>query len=239
MRKLALVLWLCGAVWPALAGGWYGVNNVDAVPHRAVGKIVAFWPGGRITQGTGAMISDSHVVTAAHVLWDFDRKVGPVTVMFTPAERYGRAPLGSANAARWAVASNFQNGRNRNQDFGIIKLNRRLTKVGRYFKLATWDRAHGYNCTIAGYTPSWSGGNWPLYGTSHLSSSWRDSAYTWSADEYLQPLGGLSGSPAWFVSGSDYKLVGIYTRGGPFGIYGTKITQPVRNAIENWVRRNP
>ncbi len=226
----------------AVSGGWFGVDpardGVYAKPHRYVGTIYTFWKDGRINQATGFIVGRQHVLTAGHVLYDITKKESPVTVMFTAAEYFGKAPVGSANGAKWGVAREFLNG-NKYYDFAVIKLNRPLgDRTLGWFAMKDWDRGANYNVQIAGYSYSFGEAKSMLRGTTRTEMPLRYPELRWKSGS-LSPMGGLSGSPLIVNEVGKWKVVGIYTTGDAFGIGGVKLTKEVRTRLQTWINNNP
>ena len=132
-------------------------------------------------------------------------------------------------------------GKDRFVDYGVIRLNRPLgDRTLGWFHLSDWysGSSASYYCRINGYTPEYNSRKVQLYGTSNLLSSWRH-PMTWVAGDKLRPIGGLSGSPAWFSDGRSYRIVGIYTFGWLDNVHGVKLTRTARIEIQNWIAQNP
>jgi hypothetical protein len=180
-----------------MSGGWYGVDPARdgnyGKPYRFVGKIEVLWKDGHWSQGTGFLVGRSHVMTAAHVVYNIDRKESPVAVMFTPGEYFGRAPFGSANAVKWAVCGVPRG--NKMYDYAVIaqsatwRSNAGMVHTGRVGAMlcrptcrllaAVESRKVDANARVGTYLP------------------YRYPDLRWATND-IMPLGGASGSPLFF-----------------------------------------
>lgn len=227
--------------------GWYGVDpapdGVYARPYRFIGTIYTFWRDGRVKQATGFLVGRSHVLTAGHVLYDQETRTAPHTVMFTPGEYYGRAPVGSANATKWAVAQPFLKG-NKYYDYAVVRLNRPLgDRTLGWFAIEEWNQRLTYNGEVAGYTGLLNNAKsqFKATGNAYSSLDWdprNQRGIHWSMTR-VPPIGGLSGSPLFFNRNGSWRVVGIYTGGEAGGIGGVKLIREARTEIQAWINQNP
>lgn len=249
LRSYGKVWWLVIALAAfnvSVYAQWSELTSTSTPPAKYVVKIITFWPDGQIKAASGSLIGRKHVLTAGHVLYDQARKMGPSVVMVTPGAIDGKAPYGSANAAKWAIAREFLDESDSYIDFGIILLNRDLgTKTGGWFALNDWTAGwEVYNGRINGY-PAQSERQITVPDRFITAPFWVHSK-TW-INSSIAPQGGVSGGPLWFNNNGSYRLVGIYTRGGNYWAsifgYGTvsglKLTKDIRVRIQTWVNNNP
>lgn len=232
----------------AAVTNWTPIGDPSSIPARYVGQIVTFWKTGDISVATGALIGPSHVLTAGHAVWNWDKGgVSPITIMFTPGATGGRAPFGSANATKWVTSNGFKRDRESPFDYGIIKLNRPLgnDRTRGWFSLNQWNVGWKYNCQINGYLPDGSSAT-QIATQGVLTDFIRYPESLWGSRDF-PAQGGASGGPAWIRQGPAYRIIGIFTGGTGYGpgntffqsVRGLKMTQGVVNAITAWRANNP
>ena len=109
--------------------------------------------------GTGLLISDRHVLTAARVIHDFSRDRRRYSVRITPGYEFGKEAFGSTTASQARVSPKFSPDiKDGSADYGLLILSRPLgsvvfSSIGNT-ALGSWrDESHGLSTGIA----EWSG----------------------------------------------------------------------------------
>lgn len=200
------------------------VANSFAVPFCWVAK-VSIYKNGRFNQhGSGVLISDRHVLTAAHVVYDVVRNPGEYDLDVRLAVN-GNSWLGPYRAARAPDISGLYRTESLDQDFAIITLARPIANVAdpnlKCSPLAFWGSAacgvatesvpvdvaklDTQTAITAGY-PRNQGGNalWMFSGKLGLLT---EHGATMLYDGDLSE--GQSGSPVWIDQGGQLNLIGI------------------------------
>lgn len=83
------------------------VTPTTAFPWNTIGQLIMKFPNGKTYGGTGTLIDEWHVLTAAHNLYGNDKGGLAVDVTFIPAFDAGTMPYGSAKAARLFVTDDY------------------------------------------------------------------------------------------------------------------------------------
>lgn len=253
---VAMVLALC-LPRAAMAQQWQAADP-DSVPGRYVGSVVCIYKDGRIKVSSGVLVGPRHVLTAAHCLFDKDRKWAgrpesewkPIVIMFTPGDRQGHAPYGSANATSWWISMPFFDNQDQDRDVGVIRLNRDLsTKTGGWAKLAEWPNEWTKNVTVYGYKYGTGGLATPrkiafeAYNTSswlYTFRGWHQFYSTRSVSESVASQGGgASGGPAF----ADGRVVGVFdgvrSSALSYRLRGFRLSNVPLNELKAWIAKNP
>lgn len=224
---------------PSAVPGRYDVSNATEYPYATVGTVGS---------ATGVMVSEYHVLTAAHVVTDADGDpydTGSMT--FTPGYRHApdepaEAPFGRANVTEMYVHPEW-NGDPPVNDLALLVLDRPIgADAG---SMALPDRAprnvHSRNLHQAGYVHNVSGtrqiGSTP---TPQPSSVGTDDGYHY----YCGPLShGDSGSPIWTDVDGRATLVSINSAWDSSqdcedAAVGVRLDEQRLDLIRNWMRRD-
>lgn len=206
--------------------------------------------------GSGVLISDRHVLTAAHVVFDIahDRQLHFAQVR--PGLDYTNEPFSSSTVARVRVCPKFDPTDDRNQewDYALITLDKALGRTK--FKsiqgkeLRFWGSADfGGKFTIgpgepkvlvaadaltAGYRGSKAYGTelWLAKGKIHSlgTRQWPNSMYT-----DVTTTQGQSGSPMWIKEGDLFRMVGVVVDAGTNANIVRRITPGMIAELRNWI----
>jgi V8-like Glu-specific endopeptidase len=118
------------------------VGSTTSFPFNAAGRVTATWDlnrNGRIDSGdhqksgSGALISRSHALTAAHMIYDMDPTTSArgwaTWVSFAPGANGSSHPYGDVRSRRLTVPTSWTQG-NANSDIGIITLSQSFNSTG-------------------------------------------------------------------------------------------------------------
>ncbi len=166
--------------------------------HRAMVKIYAYFPNGLTYTGSGCVISDFHVLTVAHVIYDTEKGQWAENVKVVPMMRNGEEPLNHAWAVKKRALENYLLFGTYYEDMALLTLDRNLGKSTGCLDMASLepsDPIYSGNVTTAGYPGDKNYGLdlYGCYGDGYTAT--RNLHYY-----YLDVYGGQSGSPVYFIN---------------------------------------
>ena len=109
--------------------------------------------------GTGLMISGSHVLTSARVIYKFSKDRRKYSIRITPGYEFGKEAFGSTTASKARVSEKFSlEAKDGSTDFGLLTLSRPLGNMTfssiQNTALGSWGGpSHGLSTSVA----DWSG----------------------------------------------------------------------------------
>jgi glutamyl endopeptidase len=203
----------------------YQITGTTAYPYRAIAHITS-----SIGGCTGWLINANTVVTAGHCIHGSSGWATNVRVY--PGRSGSSTPYGSCTALRLHSVTGWTSSRNRDYDYGAIKLNCSVGNTTGWFGYR-WQSAslNGQPTYIAGYPGD------KAYGTMWRHNDQVRITYTRSLRYANDTAGGQSGSPVWNAEASCNPCsVAIHAYGVDSTSYngGTRITQEVFNNLTNW-----
>jgi len=161
--------------------------------------------------GTGFLISEQDVLTAAHCLYDPELGGWATSITFIPARDGAHKPLGHAHGKEWQVPKRWRKQKDSTFDYGIITLGQKVNS--NFFRLRSHPQAlledENYNITGSPGDAGKKGEMWTIRGPLDKVDRFR-LAYA------LDTTGGQSGSPIWRQCGCKYShniCVGVHTDG--------------------------
>ena len=216
------------------------------VPWRWICQITIRDNQGRNSgHGTGVLISDRHVLTAAHIVDKVANKPFAYSIEVTPALNYDKEPFGTyIVSAKPKIPSKYtkaKGGGKTNWDYALLTLSKRVgektfSSLGgkplchwghkRCGQRTRFERLNPRELnTIAAYTAGYPGnrGGKKLMCAAGiiLGAHWRGRLMSITADTTK----GQSGSPVWIKEKNRYYLVGIAAGGGEHTNIVVRVTQ--------------
>lgn len=96
------------------------VDNVDDYPYSCIAALTMYWADGTRSFGTGFMVSEHHMLTAGHCVYDNEDTNAPVESIRVYFGRRGSRYLRSYWASNVTWESTFPAGRTWQNDWGVI-----------------------------------------------------------------------------------------------------------------------
>lgn len=202
----------------------YQITSTTTYPYRAIALVTS-----NIGQCTGWLIGVDTVVTAGHCVHN---GAWATNVRVYPGRNGTSSPYGSCGAVRLYSVTGWTQSRNRDYDYGAIKLNCTIGNTTGWFGFR-WQSSsmNGQPTYLAGYPGDKTYGTlWRHDDQVRMSQTYR---LYYSNDTY----GGQSGSPVWNgLSGCSPCGIAIHAYGVDATGYngGTRITQTVYNNLNTW-----
>ena len=208
------------AVWPSST-----VTQIDA----------AFQTGGTFT-GSGAIISDTLLVTAAHVVFD-ENLGGLADITATPGRSGAFMPFGQSGAADIWVRPEFMETGDHQYDFAIIELEQPLGALTGHLPFISTDGINlaGTDVRVTGFPEDRSFNNDRMFTSADIATSTDGNLLNY----YTDTFGGMSGGPATVYDFfGDPILVGVHTLGG--GGFapnaGVRITDEIESLLDTAIQ---
>ena len=208
--------------------GW-GQKVVDPskFPFSAICMVVAQYPDGYVGGGSGVLVSDHHVLTAAHNLYS-GRHGGWATgvgVMPGFSKSKGR-PFGQAYASQLTLSTNYAATEKSWDDYGMIALSTPIGQKTGWFQMGHVTPVVGSMAFNCGYPDFTNREQW----LSQDQVVWADPS---DAHVYVVTNGvsdfSASGSPLFKRVSGGYKAFGVMVGPGPKGLYYARIN-PFRSS---------
>lgn len=211
------------------------VSPTTSFPWISICKIYAQFSSSNIYTGSGAMIDEQHVLTAAHVIYSEKDGGWATGVLVIPGMDNGaETSIGSAGASDlytclgWALYETPEN------DFAVIKLDKQLGKETGYMDLySTEEDDPAYTGTIntAGYPGELDQG----------LNMYRTAGTGYETDDYfhyyfLDVTGGQSGSPVWVYDGQDRYIISVISYGSTNLNLGPRLNKKNSELITEWLQ---
>jgi len=205
--------------------GRYRITSTTSYPYRAIAHITS-----SIGGCTGWLINANTVVTAGHCVYGSSGWASNVRVY--PGRDGSSTPYGSCGALRLHSVTGWTVNRDRNYDYGAIKLNCSVGNTTGWFGYR-WQSSSltGQASYIAGYPGD------KTYGTMWRHDDQVRITQTYRLYYANDTAGGQSGSPVWNGTSTCSPCgVGIHAYGVDGTGYngGTRITESVFNNLTTW-----
>jgi V8-like Glu-specific endopeptidase len=211
------------------------VPSTQADPWRAITQLVATYPDGTRSQGSGAMIGRKHVLTVAHLVYNRDHGGWARSVQVSAGLNGTQRPFGIAWATRQTTTAQWVRSRDFDHDLAVLTLDRNLGKLTGWFDVE--DRPHRadprtLSVTTAGY-PADRGGT-VLYTSSGMIQSAQAHQFSFTLD--VSP--GQSGSPLWSTDSRTGRraIHGVISSASSQANHATRITRRALLDIRRWTR---
>ncbi|WP_020475574.1 trypsin-like serine peptidase [Zavarzinella formosa] len=210
------------------------VTNTTVAPFDGVGLLEMTFPNGKVYTGTGTLIDGTHVLTAAHNLFD-NRDGGKATkITFTPAQNGPPKPKTTIDALRWDFPADFEkNEGDDTLDYGVVTLKSEAPKTATKYKVkvASDKDLSSMEFQVAGYPGDKASGTmW--YGKGKLTKvlpkllQYKISTYE-----------GESGAAVAAKDSDGWSVFGIHDGGTVEANQACRITDSVKQAIDQWCKR--
>lgn len=194
------------------------VNNQSAYPWQSIVLVTSTYANGEVHVGSGVMVGQNDVLTAAHVVYDSSTGQAPVTVAITPAYDPNpyEAPFGTVEAVSWNYHTDFDPDGNNTLSVGNGGAGLGGTELD--VALINLDVPIGYETGWMGLDPSFEAGTVNLTGYPADYDFNMMNETGWVEDDPvdyfmditdLEHHPGNSGGPLWYYDDGIPYVVGI------------------------------
>lgn len=205
------------------------ITNTKKAPYKFIGKLVIEYSDGKSFGGTGFLVGNSSLVTAAHCVYDASHGGYPKKVTFYPGKTGSSNPYGSTTAKAIHVPAKYiSNGYNYLYDYAVVELKQAIGKSTGYF-----DNFIGFfqpdNAAYVGNTGIITGYN----GTTLYKAKGNTKVYV-KEKKITYPIdtdSGQSGAPIYSNNNGQFAVYGIHILGGKDYNTGRYISDEVANLI--------
>jgi V8-like Glu-specific endopeptidase len=212
------------------------VNNTTAYPFRAVTRLEATFPDGKVFSGTGAFIDPNHVLTAGHMVYSKSDGGWATRIKVTPGQQGNYSPYGYTWMSNERTYNAWTNSGDRNYDMAVITTSTSLgSTVGWFgYQVQPTSFFSGGSLNSAGYPADKSYNGVNMYSEYGPTSYATDTLVYHKVDQYS----GQSGSPMWFYdtkTGSRYiDAIEVAEIVGGMNI-SVRINSSKFNDIKSWL----
>ncbi len=213
------------------------VTNTTDFPFSTVTHIRSDFPGGFSAIGSGTMISDTLLVTAAHVVFD-TRFGGLADITATPGRSLDFMPFGQSGAADIWVPDTFIATDTQQYDFAIIELEEPLGAQTGHMNFAGSDGVglFGTDIQVTGFPADLN------FGGPRMFTAVDEAAETVGnvLRHYADTTGGMSGGPIVRLDDEGEPLLtAIHTNGGGgfFPNSGVRITDEIASILDTAINQ--
>ena len=184
------------------------VADLSITPYSAIVQIMTTFSDGSVAQGSGVLIDENDVLTAAHVIYNADLGGSPVSIQVAPARDGNVLPFGVAEANRIWVSQGWIQTENLDDDLGLISLSHDIgTFAGTVPVAFVEDKTSliGGNLMTAGY-PGDIGGKTQTVSYGTVDSINHDIMVF---EDDMDVVAGQSGSPVFATSNGQLTSIGV------------------------------
>lgn len=212
------------------------VNNTRKFPYSAIVSLqIEFNNGAKKTRGTGFLVADNIVVTAAHVIYNAEYG-GFATYVVAKPGRNGELsmPYGLATATLVGVSNQWKDSQDNNYDWGAIKLTHTIVgKPGKIAMSTVEDYSWDIPAKISGY-PKYYPGNEITYKQVEASGT------VMTVGDYLlgyqiDATHGQSGAP---ILNENNVAIGIHSFGSGDYNFGARLNSNVLYYLNEFIQEN-
>jgi V8-like Glu-specific endopeptidase len=231
------------------------VTTTENYPWNTVGFIGNTYASGHSFRGTGFIVSPYVILTAGHMVYDWNDEGGYATkIDFSPGQRQMfeggtvTRPYGTFSASSWQTNTSYIDALkndpsvNFNYDYAAVFFNTSFTSVGlnTYMPLVfNIAPAPGGIINLAGYPAN-------VQGEGNSSAMWHSSGNVLSCVDLIlyydaDTSGGDSGSPVWQYSSNTglRYIIAVHTGGSVVKNSGTRLVTQNQALIESWMAWTP
>ncbi|TFG28404.1 MAG: trypsin-like serine protease [Promethearchaeota archaeon] len=210
------------------------VTPTTSFPWRSIVKLYITF-GETTCIGSGAIIDESHVLTAGHCVYNHVHGGWADSIKVIPGMDDGSEPYGHA----WAIAMRTYNRwidyQDHQHDFAVITLDSNIGQQTGWMNLMwsySYSPMYSGGLNVAGYPGDLDGGL-NMY-CDYENGRIADEYNHWY---YLDTLPGMSGSPIWVYDGISRYIITICAYGddGSGSNHGTRIDRVKFDCIKNWL----
>ncbi len=212
------------------------VDDPHGYPWCVHGHMVMDY-GGSYYIGSGTLIGEKYVITAAHNLYDRKSCSIPLSIKFYPGMMGRKTPYVS-EAERIIFHPRYKDPRNgqvKDDDLGVIKLNKPLGKEIGYFglKVLSDGQLDDMTINVTGYPGDYASGTLmcTMEGPAKLKTSER-MYYD------IDTAPGQSGSGIWISEKDEYGVIGVHAYGDDEGKglnSGTRLNLTKARLVKQWM----
>lgn len=206
------------------------ITDTSKYPYRAIVYLLMLFPDGTSLRGTGIMIAEDTVLTAAHCTYDSRYGGWAKTIAVTPNSNGSLDRNSQISGVKAIATKEFLQANNSDVDYAIVKLNKPMGfKTGSLTFASNFSV--GQNIRIPGYPSSVNG--------AYTTKMWESNGSIYSVDNQLMSFrsyisGGQSGSP---VVDSNNRIISLAVSRnvGKTLAFGPVFDQYNKIKIETWM----
>lgn len=215
------------------------ITTTASYPWSTQCKLYIRFSDGSNWIGSGTLIQSRYVLTAGHCIHDKNRGGWATRVEVVPGMNGSYRPFGNALASRFASSTGWTNDKDRDHDFGVIKLDRTIGNSTGWLGYGSFSDSTLNNTTlhIAGYDGDRDGGNSQLY-----RYGARDSISSKRIEYTMDTSGGSSGASIYLIQNGNRYAAGVnaYERwwwffGTHYMNGGTRLDSQKFSWIQGWL----
>lgn len=203
------------------------ITNTTKAPYKFIGKLIIEYSDGAVFGGTGFLVGESTIVTAAHCAYSLKRSAYPSKITFYPGRTGNSNPYGSATVRKIHVPTKYKkNETNDNTyDYAVLELNTPIGKKTGYFEQYVLVRDPNLEIAYnAGYIVGYNSNTlYSAYGETTIYPKEKKIRYKIDTDS------GQSGAPI-YEKGT-LSLYGIHTSGSDIQNSGRYMSDDFMNLI--------
>lgn len=215
------------------------ISSQDVYPWRTVVKLYISASDGTNWIGSGAIIDNYHVMTAGHCAYLHDNGGWASSIEVVPAMDTADTPsdpYGHAWVTFMRSYTGWTSGENSQHDWAVLTLDRNIgAYTGWMGRMTAPSDSSIYTdlINLAGYPGDLDSGG-RMYYSYDVGEGATEYNHYYDADT----MGGMSGCPAWRVTGGNRYILTVHAYGGggsPNPNYGTRLNQDKYDRIFTWL----